>query len=308
MTLVPSTPAPISDSIVCELEAVVLLAGRVTPTPLTARIGRSVLDLPLEPDLTLLEGWCQQASALAESLGRDSLLVRVVIDRNGPMPARPRLGKDSRVELRLERDPHEFRGTAGVLKDLAAEYDRGSRILVASATQLQLEPLADLLPDLSAHSEGVSMVSHGDGTPSGMMLIRCAALDGVPDVGFVDMKEQALPTIGEDHPVQVVRRDTRTAIPIRTLSDYIQALRVYHLGRRGEAAPDDPYAERWQPVFSLVEEGANVGEDARLQDTVVLRDAVVDDGAVVVRSVVCPGGVVHSRERVIEKIVSNGEA
>lgn len=299
-----STAQLTADPVVGQIESMILLAGKVAPTPFTSRISRSVLDLPLDDERKLLDVWYDQAASLAQATSRKRLSVRVVIDKNGTMPvSSPRLPSE-RVELRFERDPYEFRGTAGVVRDLTAAYPAHRWVLVGSASQLPLEPLRELVGDLAVGAEGISMVTHNDGTLAGMMLIKCASLAQVPKVGYVDLKEQALPSIGRQHTVRVLRRRQRTAIPIRTLEDYINALRVYHLLRRGQPDAEDPYAERWQPAFSVIEPGAKVSPTARLQDAVVLEGAVVEDDAVVVRSVVCPGAVVPRRERVIEDLVS----
>src|SRR5690606_20299334 len=97
------------------------------------------------------------------------------------------------------RDPVEYRGIGGVLRDLAGDYHRDDYILVANAAQLLLSPLSELATLLAeSDADGpadVSLISHRDGTPSGLMLIRCGSLWCIPQVGYVDMKEQALPMI-----------------------------------------------------------------------------------------------------------------
>ena len=70
------------------------------------------------------------------------------------------------------------------------------------------------------------MVSHEDGTPSGLMLVSCRALRLIPARGFVDMKEQALPLIAAKYDVRVMHRRRPTGLPVRSLTDYIQALAI----------------------------------------------------------------------------------
>jgi len=294
----------LNDRVTGDLQAVILLAGKVRPSPLSARIGRSILDLPLDAERTLLDLWCQEVSDLSRALGSGPLTMRVVVDQSGHMPSRAHVPDPAGVRLIVERDPNEYRGTAGLIKDLASVYPESGLVLVGSAIQLPLEPLPTLTEDLSAEPDGISIVAHSDGSLAGMMMLRCRSLAVIPEVGFVDFKEQALPAIGKEHAIRVIRRDQPTGMPIRTLSDYVDALRVHHQGTRGVAALENPFAERWNPVFSLVEDGASVSPSARLQDSVVLRGGVVEDDAVVVRSVVCPGGVVRRRQRVLEEIVS----
>lgn len=290
--------------VIGELAAMILLAGKVRPTPFTTHIGRSILDLPLDAERTLLDIWCEHASALASFVGNGALVVRIVVDQGGYKPQTQHVRPDKNVILRVERDPQEYRGTAGLLKDLAGGYPDDKWILVGSASQLPLEPLADLSAALAEGTDGISMVTNADGSLAGTMLMRCGSLGVIPDVGFMDFKEQALPSIAKEHSIRVVRRERPTAMPILTLADYIEVLRVRHARAVADESADDAFAERWEPTFALVEDGARVHPSARLQDAVVLKGGVVEEGAMVVRSVVCPGGVVRRRTRVIEEIVS----
>jgi NDP-sugar pyrophosphorylase family protein len=286
------------------LEAVILLAGQVRATPLSAAIERSLLDLPVADDRTLLDLWRDEVARLAEELGREALVARVVIDRAGTMPEHVPNGSTSRVDVRMERDPYDFRGTAGVLRDVSKDYAPDSWVLVVSAAQLPLTPLSELLAALRASGGDFSLLSHAGGMPMGTMLVRCGCLTGVADVGYVDMKEQALPQIRLEHRVTVVSRTAPTALPVRSVADYVQALRVLHGGSDRHNELEDPYAERWRPTFTIVEEGAHVEPGSHLQDSVVLRGGVVEGDAIVVRSVVCPGGRVRRRERVVGRLVA----
>ena len=302
--MAPKTGSLSDDAVVGDLCAMILLAGKVRPSTFSAQIGRSILDLPLDAERTLLDIWCEQASALARAIGTDALTVRIVVDQGGYSPQIANVRSNDRVVLRVERDPTEYRGTAGLLKDLAAGYPDEKWLLVGSASQLPLEPLYDLTAALSDVTNGISMVTHADGALAGMMLVRCRSLSVVPDVGFVDFKEQALPAIAKEHSIRVLRRERPTGLPILSLADYIEVLRVHHLSGHEDQPLDDPFAERWEPAFALIEDGAQVHATARLHDSVVLKGGVVQEGAVVVRSVVCPGGVVRRRSHVIEEIVA----
>ena len=67
-------------------------------------------------------------------------------------------------------------------------------------------------------------------------------------------------------------------------------------------------AEDWKPTFALCEAGAVVDPSARLHDSVVLRGGRVEYGAVLVRSVVCPGGVVRRERTAVDQFVTAGQA
>jgi mannose-1-phosphate guanylyltransferase len=125
----------------------------------------------------------------------------------------------------------------------------------------------------------------------------------IPSIGYVDLKEQALPLIARKHRVQVIPRARPLALPLRTRADYIRALRWYHRSPRVEPTTD-PFEEDWRPVFALCEQGADVDPSARLHDSVVLAGGRVERGAMVVRSVVCAGGVVERNQTVVDRVVT----
>jgi hypothetical protein len=193
----------------------------------------------------------------------------------------------------------EYRGTGGLIGNIAVDYADDDIILVGNAAQVLLDPLPALTMSLMKTRGVVSIIGHRDGEPSGLMLITCRALRLIPRVGFVDMKEQALPIIAKKYDVRVVQCRRPTGLAIRTLSDYIGALRALHQPTR--AAATDPWAEDWKSTFAIVEPGATVAPSARIHDSVVLAGANVEANAVVVRSVVA-GNVRKDREAVDQSI------
>jgi N-acetylglucosaminyldiphosphoundecaprenol N-acetyl-beta-D-mannosaminyltransferase len=286
-----------------KLRALVLLGGSVRPTSLSTSIGRAVLDLPLDDSGSILNHWVTQASDLRERHGLEKLPVRVLVDWNSPEPSST--GPSHFDVLRVERDRTEYRGTGGVLHDLAGDYADDDLILVANAQQVMLDPIWSLAAALNQMQADVSLVSHLDGTPSGLMLVRCGTLRLIPRAGFVDMKEQALPAIASRFNVKVMPRKRPTGLPVRSLADYIMALRHYHRRRIGTPGPIDPLAEDWRPAFAIIEDGAVVDPLARVHDSVVLRGGRIEPGAVLVRSIVCPGGVVRRDRSAVDQFVTD---
>jgi hypothetical protein len=57
------------------------------------------------------------------------------------------------------------------LRDLAQKYQPDDLILVANASQILLDPLAVLATTMDQRRGDVSLISHRDGTPSGIMLV-----------------------------------------------------------------------------------------------------------------------------------------
>lgn len=285
------------------VRVVVLLGGSIRSTDLTRLVGRSVLDMPLGDGKTLLQQWMHESAGLADAEGGVAPGVRVILDRQAP---EPRSGQSEGVSrLVIERDPVELRGTGGLLRDLAGDYGPDDLMLVANANQVLLEPLATLASELLSLDGDVRLVAHDDGTPSGVSLVRCGALAGLGAVGFMDFKEQVLPRLAASgQTVRVLHRPVASGMPVRTAAGYVSALRRLHRGLQGLSMQEDPMADQWEGVFSVVEPGARVDVSATVLDSVVLEGASVQRGAVVVRSVVGPGGVVRSGEIVVDGVVA----
>jgi hypothetical protein len=160
---------------------------------------------------------------------------------------------------------------------------------------------------LAQQAPDVGLIAHDDGSPSRLWLIRCGCLRRIPAIGYVDLMEQALPLIATAHNVTVTPHREPTGMPLRTHADYIRALRWHYRARRQGPAPTDPLAEDWEPLFQLSEAGVSISPDADVFDSVVLAGARVESGATIVRCVVCPGGVVHRRERLMNQLVAGGD-
>lgn len=284
------------------LRALVLLSGSVRGTEFTQSIGRSVLDLPLDERGSVLNNWLSHAEELARYAGLSALLTRVTVNRGAlePGSASPRFNGVYTVE----RDLSEYRGTGGILRDLAEQYEDHDYILVANAAQVLLDPLPAIAAVLDRRRADVSLIAHRDGTPSGPMLLRCGALRHISPVGFVDMKEQALPEIAARFDVRVVQARRATGLSVRSRTDYLAALRVLHRRgqRRVDASMDD---EDYAKSFALVEAGALVDDTAYVHDSVVLRGARLERGCTVVRSVVCPAAVVPAEAQVMDTLLKS---
>ena len=300
----PTATLPHNGSL-SKLRAMVLLGGSVRSSPLSEACGRSILDLPLDVEGSIFNHWLIEATALSRHAYLEKLPVRVMVNRNAaePVSASP----EHYGKFRVERDLSEYRGTGGVLRDLAADFADDDLVLVCNAAQVLLDPLAAITTALDKKEGDFTLVSHNDGTPSGVMLLSCKTLRMIPETGFVDLKEQALPLIATNFDVTVLHCRRPTGLPVRTLTDYIMAMRHYHRRRIGKPAVSEPMAEDWMPAFSIVEQGATVDPRAHVHDSVVLRGGVVEAGAVVVRSIVCPGGVVKKDRHAVDQFVCAAE-
>ena len=287
-----------------DLKAVVLLAGSVRANQLRKATGRAALQMPVGDHRSVLDCWREQLVTMAEQLGIRQLPVRVMVDKASHL--KPGLRQYGPVQMSIELDPSELRGTGGLLSDLAGDYADDDLILVTHASQLLFEPLAELAGALAEVEADLSMICSASGTPSGLMLIRCGCLREINPVGFVDLNEQALPSIAARRDVRVVRYDQPIARSLRTLSSYLETLREYH---HRHAGPQSPLHHRrhepWEKTFGIIEKGAMVHESAIVHDSVVLAGARVEADAVLVRSVVCPDTWVARGRSEIDRVVGS---
>ena len=280
------------------LRAVVLLAGSVRANHLRKVTDRRALQMPVTQGQTVFDCWREQLTTMAERLGVTALPVRVMVDQATGGDAVSR--SHGPIELTVEPDPLDLRGTGGLLSDIARAYDDDDLLLVGHASQLLFEPLATLTAAIASCSRDVSMICSQDGTPSGLMLVRCGCLREINPVGYIDLNEQAMPAIANAHDVRIVRYTRPVTRSLRTLRGYVHALRRFHCEHpaAGQGVPED-----WESAFALVEPGGRVHESAVLHDSVILEGGRVEAGAVVVRSVVCDGGVVPSGQVISDKVV-----
>jgi NDP-sugar pyrophosphorylase family protein len=285
------------------------MGGSIRPTPFRAAINRSILDMPLEEGMRLMLYWQRQVVELASAYQMDQLPIRVMVNRGSPLPAATK--PVDAVAVSIERDQAEYRGTGGILRDLADEYDDDDFMLVANGGQILTHSLLDMTHQLHEAEADVSFVAHQDGTPSGLMLVRCAALRMINERGYVDMKEQALPAIARRFKVAHLDQRRSTGLPLHSFQDYLAAVRWWHRHGRGEPAlgidnlvQSDMRLRENQTNFHIVEPGAIVDAGAHLHDCVVLRGAKVGSGAVVARSVLCAGSVLAANETAVDELLS----
>jgi len=288
------------------LKALVMLSGVIRAKSWLSDIGRSVLDLPIDGTRTVLSQWLEQAVQLTDAPGVGRVVMEVLVDRTSPMPESQRLRpalRDSAVDLHVERDPADFRGTGGVMRDLAQRYDDDDYLLITTGAQILVRPLVEGVTVLAGRDADVVIGRHEDGTPAGLVWVRCGCLRSIPEVGFIDLKEQALPLIARKHRVDVATLPP-IGTPHRTAAEYLRAVRQFHSRRHDGAGVPNPFAENWCPSFSVVEEGATVHPSAEIHDSVVLRGARVESNAIVVRSLVGPGQVVRRGQRLVDRFVN----
>lgn len=270
--------------------AVLVLAGATRRMGLGEILSRSSLDLPVTAEERVFDLWLKELSALAVALGCERLPVRVLVNDRAPLPESRR--SPAGLDISIELDELELRGTAGLLHDVCASYRDDDWVLVVTGGQILTGSLLEPMRLLSGVEGAARLLRYEDDAPAGLMLIRCGALRGIASQGYIDLKEQYLPKLAERERVVAVEH-ARITLPVRTLSDYIDGLQRYHRDEKSGLDPE-PYAEDWRSSFSIIESGAEVDASARLHDSVVLAGGRVSSGAILVRCVVCRGGIVHA--------------
>lgn len=287
-----------------QVRAVVLLAGSVRASSLRKATGRFAMDLPVDSRKTIMDRWHDHLDDLAFELGLDHLPARVMIDRSSE--ASEPSSRSGPTKVQIQRDPLAFRGTGGLVSDVAKEYDDDAYLIVANAAQVLLSPLPRLIEALAQKHADVTLLCDKDNRPSGITLIRCGVLRDIAHVGFVDLNEQALPMIAEDHSVKVCRYEQPAGMAIRTRQDYLNAIRTCHERANGRCRlSNGGLDEDWSATFGIVEPGATVHPSAVIHDSVVLAGGRVEADAVLVRAIVGPNGRVGQGESAVECIATS---
>jgi hypothetical protein len=280
-----------------DLAAVVLLAGAVRQSRLSKAARRSRMDLPLSADSTLGTAWLQRMNEFRDQVGRADLPLLIATNTLAGTVKDLTGWRGTTVRM----DTEEPRGSGGALRDAVLDLDPSAHVLVAPAHARLRAPLESVVRAMASSEGDVVVHVSPSGTPTGFFRIRCGALAGLPSRGFVDLKEQALPQLAARFDVRVVSSDD-VPMPVRSLDGYVRAVRDV----AGGAGDGD--GEEWRSTFSLVEPGASVAADARLHDSIVLAGGRVESGAVVVRCLVGPGGVVRAGRSEFDELISAGEA
>ena len=293
------------------VDEVLVLTGWTRRPTLEAATGRSRLRLPLADvggrvaDAARL--WRDGAADMARG-GRPPS-VRFLGDATlclGELPPGP--------VASVEADGGAYRGTGGTIRDALAQRPGTTRALIVEGPRAMAVPLAEVMPRLlpAAAEADVVLARDARGRYAGIALVRAGCLSAVPAVGFVDLKEQALPRIAERHNVRVIDLPWEdVSWPLRDLASYARALNAAATGRLWLAGrPPRAVAAGGEAPAGfhgvVIEPGAAVAASARLHATAVLSGGSVGPDAVLVGCLVAAGGVVRAGERAAGQIFAGG--
>jgi hypothetical protein len=293
----PESPA---GPLVAGVDGAIFLGGGLQLPPLAKDLG-SPLCLPQTAQLSVYEVWLDAF----KRVGIESERVLVLTDWDGAQKWE-RSGYPASIVL----DQTAYRGPAGVLRDASAGLaDPGPRLIIEH-TRLLESP--DLLGGLArAHAAGcqaITLAANPDQSFAGLLIADQHAIDLIPNVGFMDIKEQWLPAAWRNG--FSVERFTLEGwcYQIRTLADYIEALsRTAAFGVTEEQLVLGRERSALQPTAyggGLVSHEAMVDPSAVLARSAIGPNATVEPGAVVIRSLVPRGATVLSGSVVIDSVVT----
>ncbi len=270
----------------------IVLAGGLRPSRLIEQCGCATLDLDLCGGRRVLDLW---TDLIAEVLGKDAPIL-VVPSASCPVPDL------THSKARLVVETGDYRGPAGVVRDAVSQIEGDGPVLVVEAARAVTGSLRGLLQTHHARKALATVGRNPDASPAGIYVLQREAIEMVPGRGFMDLKEQLLPKIREVGTVEVVDLDAPGALPLRTRRQFLDAASWISRGIGAESAT----GIWWTPAsgaWSEIAENARVEPDAQIVDSVVMRGARIGAGALVARSIVCPGCVVAPQDRVVDGVV-----
>ncbi len=294
------------------LDAVILLAGGLRPSPLVQGTGISVLDLPLQQNQTVLENWIEKLSLLRDATQQTIDQAVVAYTANSPRPSLP-ISPGSLPTFRFVCDQTGLRGPAGTVRDLCQHLPPDANIFLGEASRFVNGDLRYLL---RAHLETAADITLGqnpDGEPAGIYLTKRKTLDLVPAEGFIDLKEQWLPrAVGAGCIIRVVTGDKTPCQPLRTWKQFMQAIRASNQPEADQRLPLRFFSPSDHPLSNVVikKQGANVAKHAQIMNSVLMPGSIVDEGAVIARSYIGPGVHITAGEKVVDRMIqsNNGAA
>lgn len=281
-----------------DIEAAVILCGGLKASPFRASFRAPLLALPHSETRTSAQVW----SEAFDRLGIDADRRCVLTDpEDSHDPADPR--------LRRIADSAPYRGPAGVLRDAQKLLGITGRCLIVESSRMLQSP--ELLDDFSrvhfTREDAVTVGTNPDGSFAGVYLASADAIELIPGIGFMDIKEQWLPAAANSGFTVRPHALTGYSHQVRDAASYFAALA--RMGRFADQStacviahqPPSPFSERYGG--SLIFHTARISPDAVVAHGVVCDGAIVEAGAVVVRSILGPGARVPENGVVIDTVI-----
>lgn len=276
--------APVSSALT--IKRCVVLAGGLKASPLQSLCPISVLDLDLEHELSVAGAILARVRELAPQ----EIPVQVVFGTPVPAPRAPT--SENHVAVTIVPEPLRWRGPAGLVRDICHDLSGDDQILVLEGSRSYASPLGPLVAAHARSGADVTIARAPDHTPGGAYVMCRRALDDVPSMGFLDLKEQLFSRLLKAGRRLVVETWADPgAPPLRTFADYLGEVSRRVARGSGEG--------RWK----LVSSRAQVDGSAFIDSSVIMEGSCVEPGSLVARSLVLPGSVVPAGAEIVDSVV-----
>ncbi len=289
------------------LEAIILLAGGLRPSPLVNGTGISVLDLPLRDDQTVLENWIAKLGPLGKATPNSIDQAIIAYTANSPRPSLP-VSPGELPPFRFVCDQTGLRGPAGTARDLCQHLEPDALVFLGEASRYVDSDLQYLLEAHLQSKADITLGQNPDGKPAGIYLTNRKSLDLVPAEGFIDLKEQWLPqAVKAGCTIRVIKSMTTTCHPLRTWKQFLQAVRESNHPGDDQNLPLRFFCPTEHPLANIVikKPGANVAQHAQITNSILMPGSIVDQGAVIARSYIGTGVHIAAGEKIVDSMIQS---
>lgn len=270
-----------------KFDTVMILCGPAARASELSRLGRPPGLLPI--DFAARNNVQRTLQAVTPFVAGDDPVsrIRILVEQKADVSSWP----DVCPIGRYVRDQAAFRGTAGVLKDACADLSPDDRVLVVSGGEVLEGNLHPIVAKVGQIEGDVVLCRDAKHRPVSIWSIRAGCLEDVSSVGYSDFKEQVLSQLARRCDVRVLTLPSSEGRFhwLRDLGDYLGCVREITGG---------------SPQFRVCEEDVEIADGALVVDSVLLKGARIQAGAIVARSVIGAGVVIPSGRRVIDQVVT----
>lgn len=297
---IAATDTPVSAEQRIATATALILCGGLKPPPLAEALRAPLLSLPQNTDQMILDGWLDGFRLAGIAPERCHMLV----DANSWCAA----GHDS-AGVSTIADTGPYRGPAGALRDAIDRIEDSDLTLIIESSRMLANPasIAGLMASHLSRTDSITIATNPDGSFAGVIVADRPAIDIIPGIGFIDLKEQWLPAASKAGFGITTHQLAGFSYSARTSSGYLNALhRMGWFTHRGESRA---IGRGLSTIFgtpgggSLIARTARVAEDAVTSDSAISDRAVVASGAVVVRSIIGRGAVVENGDVIIDTVI-----
>lgn len=336
--------------------ALVLLAGSLNPYALRNAVGLPALCLPVTASHTLLDLWLDAAAdapgccgvRIVTSSRTDAGAIHRQLTQRQAEPAEERtvsetyhggrpdsngyrngsaagiVDSDDDLPIEVMVDPSNWRGPAGLLRDIAEgeAFSNASFVIAAEAACLPPATLEPFVREFSASDDGLVLgATSSDGRycdhtnsaavePAGVYALSQRAIEMIPPIGYYDLREQLLPEMYKRGMAARLAATFGESIRLHSREQYFAACK--RMMQRANVAQSIASDARRSETASfsgpcLVRRGATIEAGAVVHESIILDGASIGRDAVVSRCIIGAGATVGRQEVVRNEIRTASE-